>query len=146
MSTHDDDEALTWAGDRDRDTTNITWSAPKAGKSPSSSRKKRPSQVEPVESPRSVNGELIVTAGFGAVYLLITVAWLIVALRDPITIADPLGNAMFIVGLWAAVVAAPLWCGGVIVLAQRWSLGRRAVLFALGILVLIPWPYLGWAS
>ena len=43
MSTHDD-EALTWAGDRDRDTTNITWSAPKAGKSPSSSRKKRTSK------------------------------------------------------------------------------------------------------
>jgi hypothetical protein len=145
MSTHDD-EALTWAGDRDRDTTNITWSAPKAGKSPSSSRKKRPSPVEPVETPKSANGELIVTAGFGAVYLLIAVAWLIVALRDPITIADPLGNVMFIVGLWAAVVAAPLWCGGVIVLAKRWSLGRRAVLFVCGILVLLPWPYLAWAS
>ena len=79
-------------------------------------------------------------------YLLITVAWLIVALRDPIAIADPLGNVMFIVGLWAAVVAPPLWCGGVIVLAKRWSLGRRAVLFVLGILVPLPWPYLAWAS
>ena len=73
-------------------------------------------------------------------------AWLIVALRNPVQIADPLGNAMFILGLWSAVAAGPLWCGGVIVLARRSSLVRRSVLFVVGILVLIPWPYLGWAS
>jgi len=146
MSTHDDDEALTWAGDRDRDTTNITWSAPTAGKSPSSSRTKRAPQVEPVETARNVNVDLIFTGVFAAVYLLIAVAWLIVALRNPVQIADPLGNAMFILGLWSAVAAGPLWCGGVIVLARRALLVRRSVLFVLGILVLIPWPYLGWAS
>ncbi len=193
MSTHDDDEALTWAGDRDRDTTNITWSAPKAGKSPSSSKRSssrglsrpRSGSIETPEDARSSSGgatavsrrkkrgfdkptesatqsatagsatqpatagtnvDLIVTGVFGAVYLLIAVAWLIVALRNPVQIADPLGNAMFILGLWSAVAAGPLWCGGVIVLARRSSLVRRSVLFVVGILVLIPWPYLGWAS
>jgi len=163
MSTHDDDEALTWAGDRDRDTTNITWSAPKAGKSPSSSarkssggvaavsrRKKRgfdtPTESATQPAVSGTNVDLIVTGVFAAVYLLITVAWLIVALRNPIQIADPLGNAMFILGLWSAIAAGPLWCGGVIVLARRSSLVRRGVLFVVGILVLIPWPYLEWAS
>ena len=189
MSTPDDD-ALTWAGDPDRETTNITWSAPKAGKASTASdrRLSRPrsgrietasrtdarsssgglsrpqsGRIETPESRRksdgfdtptasatqpatSANVELIVTAAFAAAYLLVTVAWLIVALRNPLAIADPLGNAMFVLGLWAAVAAGPLACGGVIVLGRHLSLARRSALFILGIVVLIPWPYLGWAS
>jgi hypothetical protein len=94
----------------------------------------------------SANVELIVTAAFAAAYLLVTVAWLIVALRNPLAIADPVGNAMFIVGLWAAVAAGPLACGGVILLGRHLSRARRSALFILGLVVLIPWPYLGWAS
>ncbi len=164
MSTPDDD-ALTWAGDPDRETTNITWSAPKAGKasSPRSLSRPRGGRIETAVSRRqkdgfdtptasatqpttSANVELIVTAAFAAAYLLVTVAWLIVALRNPLAIADPVGNAMFIVGLWAAVAAGLLVCGGVIVLAKHLSLAKRSGLFVLGIVVLIPWPYLGWAS
>jgi len=190
MSKQDDD-ALTWAGDPDRDTTNITWSAPKARKSstsrsssgglsrPQSGRIETAGQarsssggVAAVSRPKNdgfdtptasatqpatagsatqpaatnANVELIVTAVFAACYLLITVAWLIVALRNPLAIADPVGNAMFTVGLWAAVAAGPLVCGGIVVLAKHQSLLKRLLLFVLGILVLIPWPYLAWAS
>lgn len=181
MSKQDDD-ALTWAGDPDRDTTNITWSAPKARKSSTNrsssggvagvSRRKKDgfdtptaSATQPatrraaasdrglsrpqsgrIETATNANVELIVTALFAACYLLITVAWLIVALRNPLAIADPLGNAMFTVGLWAAVAAGPLVCGGIVVLAKHLSLLKQSMLFALGILVLIPWPYLAWAS
>jgi len=144
MSTPDDD-ALTWAGDPDRETTNITWSAPKATKASSPRRVSRPRSGR-IETARVANVELIVTAAFAAAFLLITVAWLIIALRNPLEIADPLGNVMFIVGLWAAVIAGPLVCGGVIVIAKRLSLAKRCVLFVLGILVLMPWPYLEWAS
>ncbi|KGA20527.1 hypothetical protein GM51_5160 [freshwater metagenome] len=181
MSKQDDD-ALTWAGDPDRDTTNITWSAPKARKSSTSrsssgglsrpqsgrietpgkarsssggvaavSRRKKDGFDTPTASatqPATTNAnvELIVTAVFAACYLLITVAWLIVALRNPLAIADPVGNAMFTLGLWAAVAAGPLVCGGIVVLAKHQSLLKRLLLFVLGILVLIPWPYLAWAS
>jgi hypothetical protein len=180
MSKQDDD-ALTWAGDPDRETTNITWSAPKSGKAssprsssgglsrpqrgrietPVSRRKSdgfdtpttsatqpatRGATTSATQPATSANVELIVTAAFAAAYLLVTVAWLIVALRNPLAIADPVGNAMFIVGLWAAVAAGPLACGGVIVLAKHLSLARRSALFILGLVVLIPWPYLGWAS
>jgi hypothetical protein len=208
MSKQDDD-ALTWAGDPDRDTTNITWSAPKARKSSSSrsssgglsrpqsgrietagqarsssggvaavSRRKndgfdtptasatqpaaagsatqpatagsatQPATAGSATQPAATNAnvELIVTAVFAACYLLITVAWLIVALRNPLAIADPVGNAMFTVGLWAAVAAGPLVCAGIVVLAKHLSLLKQSLLFVLGILVLIPWPYLAWAS
>jgi hypothetical protein len=53
---------------------------------------------------------------------------------------------MFTMGLWAAVAAGPLACGGIVVLAKHLSLLKRSMLFVLGILVLIPWPYLAWAS
>jgi hypothetical protein len=178
MSKQDDD-ALTWAGDPDRDTTNITWSAPKARKSSTSrsssggvaavSRRKNDGFDTPTASATqpatagsatqpatagsatqpavtNANVELIVTAVFAACYLLITVAWLIVALRNPLAIADPVGNAMFTVGLWAAVAAGPLVCAGIVVLAKHLSLLKQSLLFVLGILVLIPWPYLAWAS
>jgi hypothetical protein len=179
MSKQDDD-ALTWAGDPDRETTNITWSAPKAAKASSSRRLSKPRDAASATSDRGLsrprsgrietavskrkndgfdtptasatqparvaNVELIVTAAFAAVYLLVTVAWLIVALRNPLAIADPLGNAMFTLGLWAAVAAGPLVCGGIIVMAKRLSLPKRIVLFVVGILVLIPWPYVVWAS
>ena len=148
MSKQDDD-ALTWAGDPDRDTTNITWSAPKARKS-STSRSSSGGLSRPqsgrIETATNANVELIVTAVFAACYLLITVAWLIVALRNPLAIADLVGNAMFTLGLWAAVAAGPLVCGGIVVLAKHQSLLKRLLLFVLGILVLIPWPYLAWAS
>jgi hypothetical protein len=99
-----------------------------------------------IETATNANVELIVTAVFAACYLLITVAWLIVALRNPLAIADPVGNAMFTVGLWAAVAAGPLVCAGIVVLAKHLSLLKQSLLFVLGILVLIPWPYLAWAS
>jgi hypothetical protein len=190
MSTPDDD-ALTWAGDPDRETTNITWSAPKAGKASTASDRRlsrprggrietasrtdarsssggaaavsrrksdgfdtptasatQPATAGSATQPAATNAnvELIVTAAFAACYLLITVAWLIVALRNPLAIADPVGNAMFTVGLWAAVAAGPLVCAGIVVLAKHLSLLKQSLLFVLGILVLIPWPYLAWAS
>jgi len=147
MSTHDDEEALTWAGDRDRDTTNITWSTPKAGESPSSSNPGlRRRQSRRIETATNANAELIVTVLCAAVYLLSTVAWFIVALRDPIQIADPLGNGMFVAGLWLAVAAGPLWFGGVLLWGREFSLTRRITLLVVGAVVVIPWPYIVWAS
>jgi hypothetical protein len=81
----------------------------------------------------------------GGIYLLFTVAWLITALRNPTQIQDPLGNAMFILGLWMAVAAPALWFGGVLVLVARSHPWRRILWIALGAAVFVPWPYLSWA-
>jgi hypothetical protein len=103
-------------------------------------------QSRRIETATSANAELIISAVLGAAYLLSTVAWFIVALRDPIQIADPLGNGMFVVGLWLAVAAGPLWFGGVLLWAREFSLTRRVTLWVVGAVVLIPWPYIVWAS
>jgi hypothetical protein len=81
----------------------------------------------------------------GGIYLLFTVAWLITALRNPTQFQDPLGNAMFVIGLWMAVAAPALWFGGVLVLVTGSHPWRRILCIALGAALFIPWPYLSWA-
>ena len=89
---------------------------------------------------------MIVTGLMAAVYFLTTVAWLIVALRSPIQFADLLSNVMFIIGLWVAVAAGPLWFVGIMVFGREFGFARRVVLYVVGVLVLIPWPYISWAA
>ena len=85
------------------------------------------------------------TGVFAGVYLLFTVAWLITALRDPVRIADPLGEAMFVIGLWMAVAATPATFVASLI-AGRDKLVLRFVWLLVGALVLIPWPYFTWAG
>ena len=150
-----DDEALSWAGDESRMRGSGTWSVPKraGGASPSSS-PETPSpsstpQPPAVERPASGWRDsvgLLVTGVLAGVYLLFSVAWLITAFRNPIAIADPLGQFMFTLGLWFAA-AAPILVFIAIVLWRRGrGVGLRLLFLLIGALVLIPWPYLTWAA
>ncbi len=87
---------------------------------------------------------LLVTGVFAGLFLLITAAWLITALRNPITIADPIASLMFSVTLWLAVAAGPLIF--ITVLSLRRGVMVRFVLLFLGAVALIPWPYLTWVG
>jgi hypothetical protein len=108
-----------------------------------------PSVSEPSVAEASANttsSVVLVSFGIlGGIYLLFTVAWLITALRNPTQFQDPLGNAMFILGLWMAVAAPALWFGGVLVLVARSHPWRRILWIALGAAAFVPWPYLSWA-
>jgi hypothetical protein len=160
-----DDEALKWAGDDARQRGGGTWSVPKrregASLSPSPDQGIEPTKVveraeiaddtvaanSPGASPSSVGDSvaLVATGVFAGVYLLFTVAWLITALRNPVQIADPLGNIMFLLGLWFAVAAGPATFVASLVAGNN-RLWLRFVCLVLGALVLIPWPYFTWAG
>lgn len=165
-----DDEALNWAGDDARQRGGGTWSVPKrregASLSPSPESEKviEPNQViEPVEinddsvsSSSSTSGSttsgnvgdsvaLVATGVFAGVFLLFTVAWLITALRNPVQIADPLGNFMFQLGLWFAVAAGPATFVGALI-AGNSRLWVRFVCLVAGAVIVIPWPYFTWAG
>lgn len=161
-----DDEALNWAGDEARQRGGGTWSVPKrrqgASLSQSQNEAIEPAKVmESVEitdeqvstSSSSLGGSasvgssvaLVATGVFAGIYLLFTVAWLITALRNPVQIADPLGNAMFVFGLWLAVAAGPaVFVASLMAGSHR--LWLRFVCLAVGAVVLIPWPYFTWAG
>ena len=153
-----DEEALSWAGDDARQRGGGTWSVPKRreGASLSASPDKviEPNKViEPVEitgemvSTSSTNPVALVATGvFAGIYLLFAIAWLITALRDPVRFADPLAEAMFIGGLWAAVLASPAVFIGVLSFTGSRPKAIRFLLLLVGALVLVPWPYFTWAG
>ncbi|BDU11120.1 hypothetical protein AINA4_10410 [Aurantimicrobium sp. INA4] len=148
MSTHEDD-ALSWAGDEDRLVTGAPQSAKRDARGASSvnSSTKEAGDGTGENVQTGLSSIALVGFGiFGGIYLLYSVAWLITALRNPTQIADPLGNSMFVLGLWLAVAAPSLWFAAVLYLGLTSSVTKRMVYLLLGAFVLIPWPYLAWAG
>lgn len=159
-----DDEALNWAGDDARQRGGGTWSVPKRREGASlSSSPEEMTVIEPVEitddvvstssttsdpTPSGSVGDsiaLVATGVFAGIYLLFTVAWLITALRNPVQIADPLGNFMFALGLWLAVAAGPATFVASLIAGSN-KLWVRFACLVVGAAVLIPWPYFTWAG
>ncbi|MDH6533217.1 hypothetical protein M2119_001454 [Aurantimicrobium minutum] len=147
MSTHEED-ALSWAGDDDRLTTGSPQSAKRdAGGVSSVNAPHAAGESASPEAPSGLSSVALVGFGiFGGVYLLFSVAWLITALRNPTEILDPLGNAMFQLGLWSAVASPAIWFGAVLYLGRNRTVASKLLFLLLGVAVLIPWPYVAWAG
>lgn len=137
-----EDDALSWAGDGDRLTTNAPLK---------STRRKSQSSPESSDSELAENTGLsslaLVSMGvFAGIYLLFSVAWLITALRNPTAIADALGNTMFQLGMWLTVAAPTLWFIAVVVIWKNMGVVKQMLWLTVGVVVLIPWPYISWAG
>jgi len=148
MSTPEED-ALSWAGDDDRLTTGSPLSAKRDAGGASSVKKSKPTRDAPEisDQPAGLSSAALIGFGiFAGIYLLFSVAWLITALRNPTQIADVLGNAMFQFGLWLSVAAPALWYGAVLYLAKNKKVSTRLLFLLLGVVVLIPWPYITWVG
>jgi hypothetical protein len=148
MSTPEED-ALSWAGDDDRLTTGSPLSAKRDAGGASSVKKNKPAAeaAVPAQLPSGLSSAALIGFGiFAGIYLLFSVAWLITALRNPTEIADVLGNAMFQFGLWLAVATPAIWFGAVLYLGKDKKVATRILFLLLGVVVLIPWPYVTWAG
>jgi hypothetical protein len=148
MSTPEED-ALSWAGDDDRLTTGSPLSAKRDAGGASSVKKSKPTKNAPENSdqPSGLSSAALIGFGiFAGIYLLFSVAWLITALRNPTQIADALGNAMFQFGLWLSVAAPAIWFGAVLYVGKNKKVATRLLFLLLGVVVLIPWPYVAWAG
>ncbi|MFA9276842.1 MAG: hypothetical protein ACEQR4_03230 [Rhodoluna sp.] len=150
MSTPEED-ALSWVGDDDRLTTGSPLSAKRDAGGASSVKKPRSNTTsattEVADEPQGLSSAALIGFGiFGGIYLLFSVAWLITALRNPTQIADVLGNAMFQFGLWFAVASPAIWFGAVLYLGKDKKVATRLLFLLLGVVILIPWPYVSWAG
>ncbi|MET4157773.1 DNA polymerase III subunit gamma/tau [Agromyces sp. PvR057] len=83
--------------------------------------------------------ELVVLGILAGVYLLYTIGWLITALRTSVPGVSIVSDAMYALGLWLAVLAAPSWFA----LSLRAG-GRRSrlVWLVVGAIVLAPLPFI----
>ena len=150
MRPDSEDDALRWEGDDDptlapgwkavgapaaasasgADTTGTAASADERAEGDRSDDLERPAQTGSVE--------LVVLGILAGVYLLYTIGWLITALRTSAPGISLVSDAMYSLGLWLAVLAAPCWFA----LALR-SRGKRVRLVWLiaGVVVLAPLPF-----
>jgi len=79
----------------------------------------------------------------GGIFLLYAIGWLVAIGRDPFIPADLVGQFMYRLGQWLAVLAAPLWFGAALwVTRGAGSVRRRLIAFAIGVVVLAPWPFI----
>jgi hypothetical protein len=90
--------------------------------------------------PQVGSTELVLLGVFGGAYLLYTLGWILTALRVENTAADPVGQFMFALGLWLAVLAPALWFGVTFALT-RGRVPLRFAWLAIGAVVLLPVPF-----
>jgi hypothetical protein len=88
---------------------------------------------------------LVVFGLFAGVYLLFSVAWLIIALNPPVAISDPVGSFMWVGSLWLATLGGVIWFLGTLALGASRSVAWRLLMLLVGAVILIPWPYLSLA-
>lgn len=188
-----DDDALTWAGDREDRAPNVRASSSSkkpAAKKPAAKKPvaKKPVAKKPVakkpaakkpaaanetaslvhpsvvgEKPDSLHddvdpsfdelvqpdppgqtsaGALVMYGLFAGVYLLFSVAWLIIALNPPINFFDVVSSFMWVASLWFATLGGLIWFVATFILGRSRGFGWKFMMLLIGVVVLIPWPYL----
>lgn len=183
-----DDDALTWAGDREDRAPNVRASSSSkkpAAKKPADKKPvaekpavKKPAAKKPAttkkpsslihpsvvgEKPDSTHndvdpsfdelvqpdppaqtsaGALVMYGLIAGVYLLFSVAWLIIALNPPINFFDVVSSFMWVSSLWFATVGGLIWFVATFILGRNKGFGWKFMMLLLGVVVLIPWPYL----
>jgi hypothetical protein len=78
----------------------------------------------------------------GVLYVVWALMWVVgLAQTPPVTTGSALDNTMYRLGEFLAYISAPLWFVGVVWLGTAWSQKARTGVLLLGLIVLIPWPY-----
>ena len=127
----DDEEALSWAGDRD--TTHVDAPAPEIV------------VVElPAEdaAPRTSSLALITYGVLAGVYLLYTLGWVTSVTRTTLPVYDLLSGIMYQFGQFLAIASPAFWLTAAIVLTRDRKPVVRLLWVVLGLVVVAPWPFL----
>lgn len=123
----EDEAALSWAGD-DAPGPQPTAKAPVA---------------PPAEARPTIPAMLLITYGVIAGILLIyTIGWVTVVVTSGYTAPDLLGEIMWQLGEFLAIASPALWFVTVLLLTRGRKPLVRLLLLVLGLLVVIPWPFI----
>ncbi|MGO4692402.1 DNA polymerase III subunit gamma/tau [Glaciibacter sp. 2TAF33] len=156
MNPEPEDDALSWAGDSDP-----TLSPPRAAETAGAGQAQPTDATELPEgwsvpgSPAAVAsapeapaaGQVaasVALVGMGilaGVYLLYAVGWFIGVSRMSNPLTDPVGQFMFSLGAWTAVVSPLVWFGAAFQLTRDRPRTRIVVLL-LGVVLLAPLPFI----
>jgi uncharacterized membrane protein len=127
MTAEPEDDALAWAGDEPVEAPNTR-------------------TVEIVDGPpvpKPMPAVLLITYGILAgVYLIYTIGWVITVTRSTTTLPTLFGEIMFQLGELLAMASPAMWFAAVIVLTRERKPIVRLGLLLVGLVVVIPWPFL----
>lgn len=146
MTTPDDDDAFRWDGDDDP-TLSVT---PDAVAESSAVTAPDPELVPATEEPADAepagvgNVALVAYGVLGGVYALWTAGWVIGALRLRDYIEGQSGTVadfMFQGSMWLGIFAPAIWFIVSLVGGRGKAAWQRFVWLGLGVLVLVPWPF-----
>lgn len=143
--TSDSDDALSWDGDESVSPPERATRARSAQQSePPSSPQRRPASDAPVvdDERAPLSTGILLTLGIvGGIYLLYSVGWVVGGLR-----LKPLANlivadAMYVPWFILAVAAPALWFLASWVLTRSKAAWIRIALLVVGVVLLVPWPF-----
>ncbi len=123
MSQHDDQDAFSWGPDSDEEGH--------PGQSAD--------DADDVE-PSGLNWTIAVLA---VLYVVWALMWVVGLARTPALVTGSLfDDIMYQVGVFLSYISAPLWFVGVVWLGHAWSQKTRTGVLLLGLIVLLPWPFI----
>ena len=100
-------------------------------------------QDSPAEPPREREPGTVLAAILGGLYVMWGLAWVIGLANQPIQpMLGVLDQVMVRFGEFLAYIATPLWFVVVLWLGTTWSVRARAGALLLGLIVLLPWPFI----
>jgi len=92
---------------------------------------------------RNASGVNWTTGVLAVLYVVWALMWVVGLARTPALVTgSPLDDLMYQVGVFLAYISAPLWFVGVVWLGTRWSHKTRTGILLLGLLILLPWPFI----
>lgn len=134
----DDEEALSW-GPASSDASYVESPVADSSAAPADE-----ADDDDDELPDGVmsSGMLVAHGVFGAVFLLFTIAWLKSIGGVQPSFDSQLASAMWKIGTWLAVAGPAIWFVGTILLVPTRASRARVLSFVVGVVILLPWPFL----
>lgn len=133
----DDDDALRWAGDELRGGVDPLTRNRVAEVAPSSIDGMDAAPATPTNLARTA-----ATVGFAVLYLAIVVGWILSVQITGSAATDLFSQAAWQFGEFVAIIGGALWYLAVLRLTPDSRTAVRVGWFALGVVVLLPWPIL----
>jgi hypothetical protein len=82
-------------------------------------------------------------AVLAVLYVLWALAWVVGLNQTPALVTgSTLDNSLYRLGEFLAYISAPLWFVGVVWLGLSWTAKKRTGVLLLGLIILLPWPYI----
>ena len=141
MTAEPDDDALSWAGDKDvapPDASPLDSAAPRDATFTQTGTATK-AATAPATTASSFS--LIAMGVLAGIYLLYTIGWFIGVTRIGNPLPDPVAQFMFSFGSWLAVAAPVIWFAATYWLTEA-SLRLRFVWLLIGVVVLAPLPFI----